>query len=194
MWELRRFTSQGIPDGARIRSTMWKLLLGYLPPERGQWSSELAKKRSQYRYFKEELLMNPSEITRRLEKSVDCDNDESNSECKGLLSRSHITLLSQLPKEHDEELWRHLEITTKVNPQFYAFRWITLLLTQEFNFVDILYIWDTLFSDPEGPLVLDRGEKIELLVDKTENLQFQLIASRGKSGNCDEGCGCRICK
>lgn len=38
-----------------------------------------------------------------------------------------------------------------MNPQFYAFRWITLLLTQEFNFADSLLIWDTLLSDPEGP-------------------------------------------
>ncbi|GMP55546.1 hypothetical protein CsSME_00020333 [Camellia sinensis var. sinensis] len=66
--------------------------------------------------------------------------------------RSTITKLSRLLKEHDEELWRHLEVTTKVNPQFYAFRWITLLLTQEFNFADSLLIWDTLLSDPEGPL------------------------------------------
>ncbi|CAN1242581.1 TBC1 domain family member 13, partial [Linum perenne] len=65
--------------------------------------------------------------------------------------RSTISKLSQLLKEHDEELWRHLEITTKVNPQFYAFRWITLLLTQEFNFGDSLHIWDTLLSDEEGP-------------------------------------------
>lgn len=65
--------------------------------------------------------------------------------------RSTITKLSLLLKKHDEELWRHLEITTKVNPQFYAFRWITLLLTQEFNFADCLHIWDTLLSDPEGP-------------------------------------------
>ncbi|XP_010274015.1 PREDICTED: TBC1 domain family member 13 isoform X3 [Nelumbo nucifera] len=65
--------------------------------------------------------------------------------------RSTITKLSQLLKEHDEELWRHLEVTSKVNPQFYAFRWITLLLTQEFNFADSLHIWDTLLSDPEGP-------------------------------------------
>lgn len=65
--------------------------------------------------------------------------------------RSTITRLSLLLKEHDEELWRHLEVTTKVNPQFYAFRWITLLLTQEFNFAGSLHIWDTLLSDPEGP-------------------------------------------
>uniref|UniRef100_A0A5B7B7J3 Putative TBC1 domain family member 13 n=1 Tax=Davidia involucrata TaxID=16924 RepID=A0A5B7B7J3_DAVIN len=284
MGELRRLASQGIPDGAAIRSTVWKLLLGYLPSDRGLWSSELAKKRSQYKHFKEELLMNPTEITRRLEKSASLENEESKSECSGLLSRSEIThgehplslgktsiwnqffqdteiieqidrdvkrthpdlnffsgdsqfaksnqealkniltvfaklnpgiryvqgmneilaplfyvfrndpneehaafaeadtffcfvevlsgfrdhfcqqldnsvvgirstitKLSQLLKEHDEELWRHLEVTTKVNPQFYAFRWITLLLSQEFNFADSLLIWDTLLSDPEGP-------------------------------------------
>ncbi|CAI0380228.1 unnamed protein product [Linum tenue] len=237
--ELRKIASQGLPDGAGIRSTVWKLLLGYLPPERSHWSSELAKKRSQYKNFKDELLMNPSEITRKLEKSAIDDEPKSESRCVlsrseithdehplslgktsiwnqffqdseiieqidrdvkrthpdlhffsgdssfansnqacaeadtffcfvELLSgfrdhfcqqldnsvvgiRSTITKLSQLLKEHDEELWRHLEITTKVNPQFYAFRWITLLLTQEFNFADSLHIWDTLLSDPEGP-------------------------------------------
>lgn len=44
-------------------------------------------------------------------------------------------------------------IPCQVNPQFYAFRWITLLLTQEFNFADILHIWDVILSDPEGPQV-----------------------------------------
>ncbi|XP_062109188.1 uncharacterized protein LOC133819843 [Humulus lupulus] len=284
MRELRRIASQGIPDGAGIRSTVWKLLLNYLPPDRSLWSTELAKKRSQYKHFKDDLLMNPSDITRRLEKSSSYDNDESSYESRCLLSRSQIThgehplslgktsiwnqffqdteiieqidrdvhrthpdmhffsgdtqfaksnqealrsilmvfaklnpgiryvqgmnellaplyyvlkndpdeenvanaeadtffcfvellsglrdnfcqqldnsvvgirstitKLSQLLKEHDEELWRHLEITTKVNPQFYSFRWITLLLTQEFNFADSLHIWDFLLSDPEGP-------------------------------------------
>ncbi|XP_058105722.1 vesicle-associated membrane protein 727 isoform X2 [Magnolia sinica] len=39
--------------------------------------------------------------------------------------------------------------------------------------------------------VLDRGERIELLVDKTENLQFQ-IASKGRAGNSGGRCGCKI--
>ncbi|KAK1381250.1 Rab-GAP TBC domain-containing protein [Heracleum sosnowskyi] len=282
--ELRRLASQGIPDGAGVRSAVWKLLLGYLPSDRALWPSEVAKKRSQYKSFKDELLMNPSEIASKNGNSVSVDSEEARSESKGLLSRSEIThdehplslgttsawnkffqdteiieqidrdvmrthpdlhffsgdssfaksnqealrsiliifaklnpgiryvqgmnevlaplyyvfkndpveenassaeadtffcfvelisgfrdnfcqqldnsvvgirstitKLSQLLKEHDEELWRHLEVTTKVNPQFYAFRWITLLLTQEFNFADSLHIWDTLLSDPEGP-------------------------------------------
>ncbi|KAE8704558.1 Ypt/Rab-GAP domain of gyp1p superfamily protein isoform 2 [Hibiscus syriacus] len=258
LWELWQNASQGIPEGARIRSTVWKLLLGYPPPNHMQWSYELAKKRSEYKQFKEELLMNPTEMARKLEKSAVRDNDHSEYESSGLLSRSQgwwyfkdseiieqidqdvkhthpdmnffsgnsqlaksnrdalkdilivfsklnpgiryvqgmneilaplfyvfrndpdeemallsgfrdpfykqldnisvgihaiITRLSQFLKEHDQELWRHLEITTKVHPQFYAFRWITLLLTQEFNFAHSLHIWDTLLSDPEGPPV-----------------------------------------
>uniref|UniRef100_A0A175YR50 Rab-GAP TBC domain-containing protein n=1 Tax=Daucus carota subsp. sativus TaxID=79200 RepID=A0A175YR50_DAUCS len=318
--ELRRLASQGIPDGAGVRSAVWKLLLGYLPGDRALWPSELAKKRSQYKNFKDELLLNPilevaalrsclpnianwnnpvaldelsatllSEIARNKGNSINLDPDETRKENKGLLSRSEIshdehplslgttsawnkffqdteiieqidrdvmrthpdlhffsgdsqfaksnqassghealrsiliifaklnpgiryvqgmnevlaplyyvfkndpaeenassaeadtffcfvelisgfrdnfcqqldnsvvgirstiTKMSQLLKEHDEELWRHLEVTCKVNPQFYAFRWITLLLTQEFNFADSLHIWDTLLSDPEGP-------------------------------------------
>jgi len=38
----------------------------------------------------------------------------------------------------------------QVNPQFFAFRWITLLLTQEFPFPDAVRIWDTLLADPRG--------------------------------------------
>ncbi|KAK2384221.1 Ypt/Rab-GAP domain of gyp1p superfamily protein [Trifolium repens] len=283
MRELRRIACQGVPDSAGIRSTLWKLLLGYLPPDRGLWSSELEKKRSQYKQFKEEILMNPSEITRRMYNSTIGDADDAKRD-RALLSRSEIphdehplslgktsvwnqffqdteiidqidrdvkrthpdmhffsgdskfsksnqealkniliifaklnpgvkyvqgmnellaplyyvfkndpdeenatfaeadaffcfvellsgfrdnfvqqldnsvvgirstiTKLSQLLRKHDEELWRHLEITSKINPQFYAFRWITLLLTQEFNFADSLHIWDTLLGDPEGP-------------------------------------------
>ena len=38
----------------------------------------------------------------------------------------------------------------QVNPQFYAFRWITLLLTQEFPFPDTVRLWDSLLSDNDG--------------------------------------------
>ncbi|XP_022002523.1 TBC1 domain family member 13 isoform X2 [Helianthus annuus] len=231
--ELRQLASLGIPDAAGIRSTTWKLLLGYLPIDKRMWSSELSKKRSQYKHFKEDLLMNPdSEIIEQIDRDVkrthpdipffsgdsafakanqdslkniliifaklnpgiryvqgmneilaplfyvfktDPNEDYAvNAEadtffcfvellsdfrdnfCQQLDNsivgiRSTISRLSQLLKQHDEELWRHLEVTTKVNPQFYAFRWITLLLTQEFNFTDILHIWDMLLSNPVGP-------------------------------------------
>lgn len=283
--ELQRLASQGIPDGGGLRPTVWKLLFGYLPRNRDLWETELLKKRSEYAVFKEELLVNPSEVTRRMEEaSRQCsqetsenqsgflrrfeiihgehplslgrnsvwnqffqdtetveqierdvhrthptmhffsgdsafaianqealkrillifaklnpgiryvqgmnevvaplfyvfktDPEESNAAnaeadtffcfvqllsdfrdhfCQQLDNsvvgiRSTMAKLTALLKKHDEELWRHLDVTTKVNPQFYAFRWITLLLTQEFNFPDSLRIWDSLLSNPDGPL------------------------------------------
>nr|KAJ0204343.1 hypothetical protein LSAT_V11C500245420 [Lactuca sativa] len=59
MVELKRLASLGIPDGAGIRSTVWKWLLSYLPSDKGLRASELAKKRSQHKHFKEDLLNNP---------------------------------------------------------------------------------------------------------------------------------------
>ncbi|KAG2409612.1 uncharacterized protein HKW66_Vig0002770 [Vigna angularis] len=291
----------------RSRACQGQLLLGYLPPDRGLWSSELAKKRSQYKQFKEEILMNPSEITRKMYNPTICDTDDadcgrvllsrseithgehplslgktsvwnqffqdteiinqidrdvkrthpdmhffcgdsqfakSNQEAlknvliifaklnpgvryvqgmnellaplfyvfkndpdeenaafaeadaffcfvellSGLRDnfvqqldnsvvgiRSTITRLSQLLREHDEELWRHLEVTSKVNPQFYAFRWITLLLTQEFNFADSLHIWDTLLSDPDGPQDLH----FTLVISGTTSTSDDILTMKG---------------
>ncbi|CAN6893208.1 unnamed protein product [Brassica oleracea] len=56
MKELRSSSLQSLSDSPGIRSTVWKLLLGYLTPERSLWSTELKQKRSQYKYYKDELL------------------------------------------------------------------------------------------------------------------------------------------
>ncbi|KAK9268537.1 hypothetical protein L1049_001492 [Liquidambar formosana] len=281
--KLQRIASSGLPDGGGLRATAWKLLLDYLPASRDLWEKELTENRLKYAKLKEELLLSPSEFSRRKEvalssKEQHADNDvdgplrrheishedhplslgkasawhqyfqyteiaeqidrdlqrthpdmkffsaessmsrknreamrnilflfaklnpairyvqgmnevlapiyyvfstdpdeqnaanaEADSFCcfVRLLSGSvdhfcqqldnssvgiHSTLsrLSELLKANDEELWRHLEFTTKVNPQFYAFRWITLLLTQEFNFNTILRLWDSFLSNPYG--------------------------------------------
>ncbi|KAJ7550679.1 hypothetical protein O6H91_07G112100 [Diphasiastrum complanatum] len=88
---------------------------------------------------------------------VELLSDVRDNFCKQLDNSAvgvHFTMgqLTALLKKHDEELWRHLDTVSKVNAQFYAFRWITLLLTQEFDFPDILRLWDSLLSNPDGPL------------------------------------------
>ncbi|XP_050271929.1 uncharacterized protein LOC126715392 isoform X3 [Quercus robur] len=281
--KLQRIASAGLPDGGGLRATAWKLLLGYLPTSRDLWEKELTENRQKYAKLKEELLLSPSELTRRKdeafsykEQHVDVDVDgplrrhEISQEDHPLslgkasawhqyfqytemveqidrdLQRTHpdkkffsgetsfsrknrqamknilllfaklnpairyvqgmnevlapiyyvfstdtdeknaanaeadsfscfvrllsdsvdhfcqqldnsavgilstLTRLSDLLKANNEELWRHLELTNKVRPQFYAFRWITLLLTQEFDFQPILRIWDCLLGNPFG--------------------------------------------
>ncbi|KAJ7978919.1 TBC1 domain family member protein [Quillaja saponaria] len=281
--KLQRIASTGLPDGGGLRATAWKLLLGYLPPSHDLWEKELTENRQKYVKLKEDLLLNPSEVTRKgngtpssTEKYGDSDLDgplrrhEISEEDHPLslgkasvwheyfqhteiveqidrdLQRTHpdmkffsgdssfsrrnresmrnvlllfaklnpairyvqgmnevlapiyyvfstdtdtqnaahaeqdsfacfvrllsdsvdhfcqqldnssggilstLSRFSDLLKANDEELWRHLEFTTKVKPQFYAFRWITLLLSQEFNFESTLRIWDTILSNPFG--------------------------------------------
>ncbi|XP_027368790.1 TBC domain-containing protein C1952.17c-like [Abrus precatorius] len=87
-------------------------------------------------------------FVRILGDSVDHFCQQLDNSSSGILAT--LSRLSDLLKVNDEQLWHHLEFTTKVKPQFYAFRWITLLLTQEFRFESILRIWDTLLSNPFG--------------------------------------------
>jgi len=57
-----------------------------------------------------------------------------------------ILKLNTLLHEKDPELWENLE-SKAINPQFYSFRWLTLLLSQEFALPDVLRLWDSLFAD-----------------------------------------------
>ncbi|XVE54427.1 hypothetical protein DITRI_Ditri03aG0080500 [Diplodiscus trichospermus] len=282
--KLQRIASTGLPDGGGLRATVWKLLLGYLPPSRDLWEKELIENRQKYAKLKEELLLTPSELARvkgealhsnehnnadsdpdgpltrheishedhplslgktsvwhqyfehtEIAEQIDRDLQRTHPEMKffsgeSSLSRKHkesmrnilllfsklnpairyvqgmnevlapiyyvfstdtdeqnasnaeadsfscfvrllsdsvdhfcqqldnssvgilstLSRLAELLKANDEELWRHLEFTSKVKPQYYAFRWITLLLTQEFNLQSILRIWDSLLSNPFG--------------------------------------------
>ncbi|KAL8152574.1 hypothetical protein V2J09_010334 [Rumex salicifolius] len=88
-------------------------------------------------------------FVRLLSDSVDhfCQQLDNNTSV-GILST--LSRLKDILKANDEQLWNHLEFKSRVNPQFYAFRWITLLLTQEFEFNTILRIWDSLLSHPIG--------------------------------------------
>lgn len=78
--------------------------------------------------------------------------------------KATIARLSACLRSHDPVLWDHLELRNKVDPTYYAFRWVTLMLTQELPLPDVLRVWDTLLSaggdedgggsvgDPEGRL------------------------------------------
>uniref|UniRef100_A0A3Q2XDJ9 TBC1 domain family member 13 n=1 Tax=Hippocampus comes TaxID=109280 RepID=A0A3Q2XDJ9_HIPCM len=51
-------------------------------------------------------------------------------------------------KEKDQELYFKL-LEQNIKPQYFTFRWLTLLLSQEFLLPDVIRIWDTLFSDQD---------------------------------------------
>ncbi|GLV45617.1 GTPase activating protein SECIS-dependent read-through [Carabus blaptoides fortunei] len=54
--------------------------------------------------------------------------------------------LSHKLKENDVDVWNRLQ-HLELRPQYYSFRWLTLMLSQEFPLPDVLRIWDSLFAD-----------------------------------------------
>ncbi|KAL6974216.1 hypothetical protein U1Q18_028397 [Sarracenia purpurea var. burkii] len=89
--KLQRIASSGLPDGGGLRSTAWKLLLGYLPASRDLWEKELAENRLKYAKLKEELLLSPSEFSRRNDEASDSNNQLDGSEFDGPLKRHNIS-------------------------------------------------------------------------------------------------------
>ncbi|XP_028162178.1 TBC1 domain family member 13 [Ostrinia nubilalis] len=67
--------------------------------------------------------------------------DETESGINYMMSK-----LSQCLRKNDPDVWNQLE-TQELRPQYYSFRWLTLLLSQEFSLPDVERIWDTLFAD-----------------------------------------------
>ncbi|KAI8997216.1 rab-GTPase-TBC domain-containing protein [Pilobolus umbonatus] len=51
----------GIPDASGIRCIAWKVLLGYLPPDKRMWKSTLKSQRLSYYNWVKDLLEDPSE-------------------------------------------------------------------------------------------------------------------------------------
>ena len=49
---LRQLAFVGIPEELRIRGLYWKLLLGYVPPERSRWAAVLQDRRREYQAYR----------------------------------------------------------------------------------------------------------------------------------------------
>lgn len=60
--------------------------------------------------------------------------------------KQKMAKLSQLLKEKDAAVWQRLK-DQELYPQYYSFRWLTLMLSQEFLLPDVLRIWDSTFAD-----------------------------------------------
>lgn len=60
--------------------------------------------------------------------------------------KQKMAQLSKLLKQKDPEVYERLE-QQNLYPQYYSFRWLTLILSQEFPLPDVVRIWDSVFAD-----------------------------------------------
>eukprot|EP00158_Paraphelidium_tribonemae_P006121 Partr_v1_DN27683_c2_g1_i4_m64689 putative TBC1 domain family member len=79
-----------------------------------------------------------SEVKDMFMKSM--DNDRTSG------INASMTKLYSILKTRDRELWDDLQ-AKNLQPAFFAFRWLSLLLAQEFDLPDVLRLWDSTFSD-----------------------------------------------
>ena len=79
-----------------------------------------------------------SEIKDGFMRDLDKERNGIDGKCKTMLS---------ILKSVDYQVWVKLE-QERVNPQFYALRWLMLLMCQEFDMANCVRLWDTLFADP----------------------------------------------
>ncbi|KPM06216.1 TBC1 domain family member 13-like protein [Sarcoptes scabiei] len=103
-----------------------------------------------------------------------------------------------LSKE-DSELCQKINLIQGIKPHYYAFRWITLLLSQEFPLPDVLRLWDYLFSDENrfdfllrvccSMIILIRDQlmsgdfatNMKLLQNFPDTIETRVIVNRAKS-------------
>ncbi|XP_039717645.1 TBC1 domain family member 13 isoform X2 [Pteropus medius] len=88
-------------------------------------------------------------------------------------------------KDKDMELYLKLQ-EQNIKPQFFAFRWLMLLLSQEFLLPDVIRIWDSLFADDNrfdflllvccAMLILIREQLLE--GDFTTNMRLLQMSAR----------------
>lgn len=61
----------------------------------------------------------------------------------GIMGR--MISLNQFLRVVDGELWQKME-SEGIYPQYYSFRWMALLLAQEFSLYDTMKLWDYVLS------------------------------------------------
>lgn len=62
--------------------------------------------------------------------------------------RGKMNLLSRLLEKRDRHVFDRLK-EQGIVPQYYSFRWLTLLLSQEFPLPDVLRLWDSILADEQ---------------------------------------------
>jgi len=75
--------------------------------------------------------------------SIDLHIKEMDESEQGIMGRMRV--LNRYLKVVDLELWRRLE-EEKIEPQYYSFRWLALLLAQEFGLYETMKLWDVLLA------------------------------------------------
>lgn len=103
-------------------------------------------------YQNDEILMVPDEFSRS-ERSGSI-NKSSRQQVGSVLGNKLKMISETIVRNNDIELFNHLE-ALQIAPQIYGIRWMRLLFGREFEFLDLLTVWDTLICDRDAMSLTD---------------------------------------
>lgn len=95
-------------------------------------------------------------------------NRSSRQQVNSVLGVKLKTISETLVRGVDPELYNHLE-ALQIAPQIYGIRWMRLLFGREFEFIDLLNVWDAIICD-ERPMSLTDYIFASMLITNREEL------------------------
>lgn len=110
-------------------------------------------------YQNDEILMLPSNTAsphvQRDKNGTPTINRSSNRQQAGSVLGNKLKMISEnIVKNYDLELFNHLE-ALQIAPQIYGIRWMRLLFGREFEFLDLLTVWDAIICDHNSMSLTD---------------------------------------
>ncbi|KAI8060226.1 rab-GTPase-TBC domain-containing protein [Gongronella butleri] len=159
---------KGIPDEGSCHATAWKVLLGYLPPDKRQWQKTLHDQRLSYYTLVKEMLETPSEKPTN-------EDDHPLSATPGSKWATYIQENSVL-EQIDKDVRRTL-------PDFAFFQ--QRVATNSLNPLSVPPPMPALSNSP-GVVVddpLDAGDVVDAKTSAMRRLSFGLIGGRPRSSS-----------
>lgn len=112
-------------------------------------------------YQNDEILISSSSATTASVPSKNNDNNgfnvnrSSNRQQVGSVLGNKLKMISEtIVRSYDSELFNHLE-ALQIAPQIYGIRWMRLLFGREFEFLDLLTVWDAIICDRISMSLID---------------------------------------
>lgn len=102
-------------------------------------------------YQNDEMVLVPEEFAGGRRGSL---NKSSRQQVGSVLGNKLRMISENIVRNNDLELFNHLE-ALQIAPQIYGIRWMRLLFGREFEFLDLLTVWDALICDRDAMSLTD---------------------------------------
>lgn len=119
-------------------------------------------------YQNDEILVMPEKPSLDVNNYMTRSSTSNKQQVNSVLGLKLKKISENILKYHDLELFNHLE-ALQIAPQIYGIRWMRLLFGREFEFLDLLMVWDAIICDA-NPMSLMEYVFASMLITMREEL------------------------